>query len=921
MNSCFQTRWKTQATALWLLLVPLCVARTQLCVARTQPAISQPALPVAAPQSVTSLRAPSVPLVTHDPYFSVWSNSDRLTDDSTRHWTGARHALTGLARIDGRTWRFMGATPRQGAAQNGTAQNQNNGTAVAATNDAPAMTQTSLDITPTRTIYQFAAGGAQLTLTFTSPLLPANLDVLARPVTYITFDVRSLDGAPHQVALYFDASSQLAVNTPDQAVTWGRSRLNGTSATNAAAGLDVLRVGTQDQPILQKSGDNLRIDWGYLLLGVPRTGRTATAIGGNTGAAFAATGALPTTDDVRQPRPAGDDEPRLACTFDLGAVGAATVSRHLLLAYDDLYSLQLMRSRLRPFWRRTGMDASGLLRVAERDYPRLLRRCAAFDAEVIADAQRLGGDAYARLATLAYRQTIAAHKLAADTNGSPVFLSKENFSNGSIGTVDVTYPSAPFFLLFSPTLLKAQLAPVLDYASTPRWKFPFAPHDLGTYPKANGQTYGGGERSEENQMPVEESGNMLIMLGALAQIEGNAQFSQRYFPLLTRWANYLRDKGMDPENQLSTDDFAGHLAHNTNLSIKAIVALGCYARLCDMTGRVAEATRYRNIARDMAVRWAPMADDGDHYRLAFDRPGTWSQKYNLVWDKLLGLNLFPAEVARRELAFYAIRQNAFGLPLDNRRGYTKLDWIVWTATLSPTRAGFESFITPLDRFIQATPDRVPLTDWFETENARKTGFQARSVVGGVFIKFLDDRALWRKWASRAATVRLLGPGQRIVLTMTPIVPSSEQTGQTWRYRTQPPVAGWMGADFDDSNWQQGVGGFGTRGTPGAVVRTEWNTSDIWLRRTITLTPDALTPAARNQLFLWTHHDEDVEIYINGVLAARVAGFTAGYEEMPISAPARAALKPGANVIAIHCRQTGGGQYIDAGLVRIVETRR
>ncbi len=239
-------------------------------------------------------------------------------------------------------------------------------------------------------------------------------------------------------------------------------------------------------------------------------------------------------------------------------------------------------------------------------------------------------------------------------------------------------------------------------------------------------------------MPVEESGNMILLAAALAKAEGNAEFSRRYWPLLSKWAQYLRAKGLDPDNQLSTDDFAGHLAHNTNLSLKAITALGAYGALAEKIGETATAREYKAAARQMAADWTRMAADGDRYKLTFDKAGTWSQKYNLVWDRLLGLDLFPPEVARREVAWYLKTQKRYGVPLDNRVPYTKLDWIVWSATLASARADFEQLTAPVHAFLNETPTRVPMTDWYETESGRQRGFQARSVVGGVYIKLLAD---------------------------------------------------------------------------------------------------------------------------------------------------------------------------------------
>jgi hypothetical protein len=407
-------------------------------------------------QGPAPLRPPATPLIVHDPYFSVWSFADSLNQQPTKHWTGADQPITGLARIDGSAYRFMGTAPRE----------------------AKPMPQSSRVLTPTRTIYEFEAGGVRLTLTFLTPALPHDLEILSRPLTYVDFAVRSMDGRSHDVQLYFDASSILAVNQ-------GEDR---TIASQAQVGpIRALRASAEDQRILSRSGDNLRIEWGHLYVAAPPGQDPATLrIANQSGRrSFVETGRLPESDELEQPARPGRDALLLAAAFDLGRVSGET-KRRLMIAYDDVFSIEYFNRRLRPWWRRNGAGAADLMKSAAADYTRLAEESRRFDEELTADLVKNGGAKFAALAILAYRQTLAAHKLAADLDGTPLYFSKENFSNGCIGTVDVTYPSAPFFLLLNPQLLKAQLRPILDYASLPRWRFPFAPHDLGQYPLANG---------------------------------------------------------------------------------------------------------------------------------------------------------------------------------------------------------------------------------------------------------------------------------------------------------------------------------------------------------------------------------------------------------------------------------------------------
>lgn len=794
-------------------------------------------------------KAPAYPLITHDPYFSIWSTTDALTASPTKHWTGVEQSLQGILKVDGQLYRFLGteekvyetilplaeeqaytcryteaapttnwmnkgfddASWKTGEApfsknrkQAKTLWNSNdlwmrrvfvlkelnlhqlylkmqhddnvevyiNGepafsrtgwnsrselfplsdavkaklvkgenllaihvanTAGGAYLDAGLVNeplrqnqptiltamQRSVDLKATQTRYAFVCGGVDLSLSFTSPLLLHDLDLLSRPISYISFSVKANDGKTHDVQCYLGASTNLAVNDSWQTVV---------AEKNDLKGIQMLRAGTKEQPVLQKKGDNLRIDWGHLYVAVPdgfNSTQTISTVGDYL-PSFSGKGSA-TTNTGKQLV--------LNTVMNLGKTGTQQKDAYLMIGYDDLQSVQYFNTNLKPWWNRSGTTKIGELFYKARDgYRSIMQQCDSVDNRVYQDALRAGGEAYAKLCVLGYRQAIAAHKLVQSPEGEILFLSKENFSNGSINTVDVTYPSAPLFLAYNPDLLKGMLNGIFYYSESGKWKKPFAAHDLGTYPLANGQTYG-------EDMPVEECGNMLILAAAIAKAEGNAKYAQQHWATLTTWADYLSKEGFDPANQLCTDDFAGHLARNANLSVKAIAGLGGYAMLAEMLGKKEIAATYRTMAKTMALRWMEMADAGDHYALTFDNKNSWSQKYNLVWDKLLGLELFPSSVYQKEVAYYLTKQEPFGLPLDSRKTYTKSDWIIWTATLANSQNDFEALINPLHKYANETPSRVPLSDWHETTNGKQVGFQARSVVGGYYMKVLER--LWK----------------------------------------------------------------------------------------------------------------------------------------------------------------------------------
>jgi len=409
----------------------------------------------------------------------------------------------------------------------------------------------------------------------------------------------------------------------------------------------------------------------------------------------------------------------------------------ITIAYDEIKPIEYFGVRLDEYYKKYFSSFSEMLDAAVADYEDIKTLCEEFDESLISEGEKYG-EKYVEMISLGYRQAIAAHKLVEDTDGNIIFLSKECYSNGCIGTLDVTYPSIPLFLKYNPELVLGMLRGIIKYATEDkRWTYDFAPHDIGQYPLANGQQYGAEEFGKipagtprlDKQMPVEECGNMLICVAAAAHYSGDDTFAKENADILKKWADYLVENGYNPGNQLCTDDFAGHLAQNCNLSVKAIVALACY-------GRLFNDNKYTETAKKMASDWVKDAAGSEGTRLSFDNDGTWSLKYNMVWDKLLGLDLWDESVYEAEVKAYINKMNKYGVPLDSRSDYTKTDWEMWTTVLAKDDSYLKLVTDRIWDMLNETKDRAPFADWYYSSTGSLRCFRNRTVIGGIYINLI-----------------------------------------------------------------------------------------------------------------------------------------------------------------------------------------
>ncbi len=627
------------------------------------------------------MRTPATPIINIDPYFSVWCEDSVLKN--TVHWTGSPNTMAGRLFVDNNQYHFLGFKAKS--------------------DETPDMIVESTEIDAYSTIITYRSDSVKLTVHFTSPLLVDDLYYASRPVSYCKVSYESLDGNDHDVKVKFTVSEELVLNLRGD----GRALAEKADVKGATA----IKMGNGIQNVLWRSGDNIRIDWGYTYLAVKGEAEVNHTVIDN--------------------------------MYGICATAKLNNEALFAFAFDDIYSIDYYGKKLKAYWKKDGKTIEQAISEAFDEHDVLLKRCNDFSDKLKFEAIKRGNEKYAEILLLSVRQVMAAHKLVVDINGNNLYISKECMSNGCAATVDVTYPSAPFFLIYNTELLKGMLRPIMDYAASDEWIYDFAPHDVGRFPIIDGQAYGVDRKGEKPvisytmQMPVEECGNMIILFSAICDKDNDVSFVKPYLDIIDKWSKYLIEYGLDPENQLCTDDFAGHLAHNVNLSIKAVMGIVAYSRILNRLGENKKSESLMNTAKEYGKSILARAENKDgSYRLAFNEPETFSLKYNAVWDLIWGTNIFPEEFYKNEIIRYKKEMLPYGVPLDSREKYTKSDWLCWVATFCKENKNFTFFTDSIWSAFNTMRSRVPMTDWYYSDTSEMRGFRHRTVQGGLFIRLM-----------------------------------------------------------------------------------------------------------------------------------------------------------------------------------------
>lgn len=684
-----------------------------------------------------------------------------------------------------------------------------------------------------------ASSHVEITLSFLSPITPTSTVRQSIPASYVTIYVSG--NVP--VDIYMDLNGQWVSGNRASNIVWGLSH---TALDGMNHGFKTWEVKREEEQLFTEFLD--RAEWGTLHFSAPSNVRHEAGTSALLRQRFSRTGTLQNSVDHHF-RSIMDDEPVFAFSKSFGLNSSTASVCHesvtFTIAHIQDPVVQFASARgltfMRPLWESYFLTVPKLLTFHYLDFANAKSLAAKYSKQLAVNAFKSGAEDYVDIVALSARQVLGATSFSG-TPENPILFLKEISSNGNFQTIDVIFPAFPFFLYTNPRWLGYLLEPLIEHMLSGQYPNKYAMHDLGAhFPNATGHPLG-----RDEYMPVEECGNILIMGLALANALSNTannsatdtwrpmggvpstnppadslaplsvgqqdeidyidnawvgqadslkrakKWVKRSYRLWKQWTSYLVEFSLTPHNQLSTDDFAGWLALQTNLALKGIIGIKAMAGLAELTDNHEDAKVYNNISKVYIAKWEEygISRDKTHAKVAYNWFGSWTTTYNLYADSLLCFHLGGANsstTTKTSLAgrldwqkplkpdiprdnegfvpkhiyqmqsdwYYAVRQK-FGLPLDSRHLYTKTDWEFFAMAVAAPKVRAE-ILQSVAKWVNETATDRPFTDLHMTEGRGEfpgPNFFARPVVGGHFafltlgqachgqamegLKYLDD---------------------------------------------------------------------------------------------------------------------------------------------------------------------------------------
>lgn len=520
--------------------------------------------------------------------------------------------------------------------------------------------------------------------------------------------------------------------------------------SKGSAPLKTWKIKRQTEQLLTEDAD--RAEWGTLHFTGPSDVHYEAGTSALLRQRFSRTGTLQNVVDGKF-RAIMDEEPVFAFSksFKLNGTSAGIVEDSVLFTIGHIQDpvIQFASARgmtlMRPLWAAYYPTADELLDFHYYDFSKVSQLASNYSTQLEIDALVSGSEDYKDILALSARQVIGACSFSG-TPDDPIIFFKEISSDGNMNTVDVIYPAFPFFLYTNPKWLAYLLDPLIEHQLSGQYPNDYSMHDIGaSFPNATGHPDG-----RDEYMPVEECGNMLIMGLALVNSliydtepasiwskEGDDRYMESAgrslslyvdadgmddtfggpvsakgekqarkwikasYKLWKQWTGYLVREALIPSNQLSTDDFAGWLANQTNLALKGIIGIRAMSEIAELVGEEDDAKYYAEISENYIKRWETefaLSRDGTHAKLAYTWFGSWTTLYNLFADSLLCFHLpssksniatdqkplttqgksktafVDEKIYKIQSDWYHNVRQRYGLPLDSRHLYTKSDW-------------------------------------------------------------------------------------------------------------------------------------------------------------------------------------------------------------------------------------------------------